>query len=266
MDDDADRRAFEASLRLSAVAPTPTDDLPEAARFALWFTAWCAGRCSLDQARDAVVGCDAAHDLTGIPDQPGTVPLILALGLLRTEGASHADLALPAPGDPLGLAGPPEFNAEALETGQAVLLPDLGLGLVPARTGAGVVWRVLPATGALRQVPDLAEADTGLRAALPRAADVLADLDVARWRPEIADELVALRRRDPVVLPPGTPERVARMVGLAVRCRRIVELALADDGAAVTAREAEERRTALLPLDRAARRALVAACTGHAGR
>jgi hypothetical protein len=50
------------------------------------------------------------------------------------------------------------------------------------------------------------------------------------------------------------------MTALALRCRRIVEIALADDGGAVTVGETERRRAALLPLDRAARRALVAAC------
>ena len=44
---------------------------------------------------------------------------MLALGELRRLGASGCSLALPAPGDPLGLAGPPAFNAEALEAGEA---------------------------------------------------------------------------------------------------------------------------------------------------
>ena len=35
--------------------------------------------------------------------------------------AVAAGLALPAPGDPLGLAGPPAFNADALEAGEAVV-------------------------------------------------------------------------------------------------------------------------------------------------
>ena len=46
----------------------------------------------------------------------------------------------------------------------------------------------------------------------------------------------------------------------------IVALALEDDGNAVTAREIDARREALLPLDRAARRAVVAACDPDAER
>ena len=237
------------------------DDLPLSARLALWFTAWVRGSASLDDARDAVVAGDAAHDVVGLQD--GSVPLIVALGLLRAERATGAGLALPEPGDPLGLAGPPEFNAEALEAGEAVVLTGTDLGLVPVRAGAGVVWRCLPANAG-RQVPDLPEADTGLRSALPAAAEALAALDVARWRPEVADELMALRRTGDLPVPPDLDGRAQRVLALAVRCRRIVALALVDDGGAVTALEADRRRTALLPLDRAARRALVAACTPSA--
>ena len=233
------------------------DPLPGSARLALWFSAWVRGRASLDDARDAVVAGDAAHDVVGLGDEP--VPLIVALGLLRVERATGAGLALPQPGDPLGLGGPAPFNAEALEAGQAVVLTGADLGLVPVRAGAGVVWRCLPATSH-RQVPDLPEADTGLRAALPAAADALAALDVARWRPEVADELLSLRRTSDLPVPPGTDPRAQRVLALAARCRRIVALALRDDGGAVTAGEADRRRGALLPLDRAARRALVAAC------
>ncbi len=233
------------------------DPLPDSARLALWFTAWVRGAASLDDARDAVVAGDAAHDVVGLDDE--SVPLIVALGRLRAERATGAGVALPEPGDPLGLAGPPAFNAEALEAGEAVVLRGTDLGLVPVRAGAGVVWRCLPASSR-RQVPDLPEADTGLRAALPAAADALADLDVARWRPEVADELLALRRTGDLPVPPGTDARAQRVLSLAARCRRIVALALRDDGGAVTATEADRRRAALLPLDRAARRAAVAAC------
>ena len=41
--------------------------LPLSARFALWFSAWVAGRASLDDTRDAIVGDDAAHDVVGLP-------------------------------------------------------------------------------------------------------------------------------------------------------------------------------------------------------
>jgi hypothetical protein len=237
--------------------------LPDSARFALWFSAWLSGEVSLDETRDALVGEDAAHDVTGLPS--GTVPLILGLGELRGLGATGAGLALPAPGDPLGLGGPAAFNTLVLEEGEAVILRDVELGLLPSRAGAGVVWRCHPASS-VRQVPDPSEADTMLRQALVRAADALAGLDVARWRPEVADELIALRQPAELDVPHGTSPRAQRMLGLAVRCRRIVDLALADDGGAVSSHEISRRREALLPLDQAARRAMVAACSfAHEG-
>lgn len=239
--------------------------LPPSARFALWFTAWTTGSASLDEARDAIVGRDAAHDVADLPDHAAPVPLILALGLLRAEGATGAGLALPVPGDPLGLAGPGDFNGEALEAGEAVVCEGIDLGLVPRRTGAGVVWTCHPAAPR-RAVPDPAEAGTALRQALVHSTNALADLEVARWRPEVAEELMALRRDVVLPLPPGLPPGAVRVAALATRCRRVVDLALEDDGGSLTTREADARREALRPLDHAARRGLVAACSPTPGR
>lgn len=237
--------------------------LPPSARFALWFTAWLRGTTSTDDARDAILGPDAAHDVVGLPGAAGPQPLILALGPLRRAGASGAGIALPVPGDPLGLAGPGDFNIEVLEVGEAVVLEDADLGLVPHRAGAGVVWTCHPAVSR-RQLPDPAEADTGLRQELLRTTELLADLDVARWRPEVADELMALRRTTDLGVPGTMAPRAVRLAGLSTRCRAIVDLALDDDGGSVTVAEAEARRAALTPLDRAARRALVVACSSAA--
>lgn len=234
--------------------------LPRSADLALWLTAYVAGRVSLDEARDAVVGDDTAHDVVGLPGEDEPVPLILALGRVRALGAATAGLALPVPGDPLGLAGPSTFNSDAIEAGEAVVLGGLDGGLVPHSAGAGVVWRFHAATS-LRQLPDPSEADTLLRQAVLVAAEALADLDVARWRPEVADELLALRRSTDVRLPPDVAPRAVRLLSLSNRCRTIVDLALEDDGGAVSAAEAERRRSALTPLDHAARRGLVAACS-----
>jgi hypothetical protein len=237
--------------------------LPLSARFALWFSAWTAGRASLDDCRDAIVGDGAAHDVVlAIDDDPQVQPLIMALGMLRGRGASGAGIALPVPGDPLGLAGPGSFNAEVVEAGEGVVLDGADLGLVPQRVGAGVIWTCYPAVSR-RQLPDPSEADTTLRATLLRSSDQLAELDVARWRPEVADELIALRRTMGSAdrsFPDAMAPRAVRLAALAVRCRTVVELALVDEGGSITAAEADARRRALTPLDHAARRGLVAAC------
>lgn len=234
--------------------------LPLSARLALWFSAWVAGRASLDDARDAIVGEDAAHDVVGLAGDEGPVPVIVAMGRIRATGATAAGIALPVPGDPLGLAGPPDFNSEVLEAGEGVVFEGSDVGLVPHRTGAGVVWSSYQAVSR-RQVPDPAEADALLRQSVLTAANILADLEVARWRPEVADELMALRRASDVPVPRGMDPRAVRLAALSSRCRTIVALALEDDGAAVTAGEADRRRAALSPLDHAARRGLVAACS-----
>lgn len=240
-----------------------TSPLPLSARFALWFSAWSAGATSLDDARDAIVADDAAHDVVGVPQDGAAAeqsqPLIVALGLLRGHRATGAGIALPAPGDPLGLAGPSAFNIEVFDAGEGVVLEGADLGLVPRRSGAGVVWTCYPAVS-LRQVPDPSEADALLRQAMLSTTGALAELDVARWNPDVADDLMALRRSADFVFPESMAPRAVRLASLATRCRTIVDLAMADDGSCITAAESDARRAALTPLDHAARRALVAAC------
>lgn len=224
---------------------------------AWWGTAWLRGDAVPDLVLDAVIGDDATHAVAGLPGEDGTVTLLGALAALRRAGATAFGCALPAPGDPVGLGGPPSFNAAALDVGEAVVVGGCELGLVPTRVGAAVVWETSPA--ARRPLPDVGEADRELRRALLESADALAALDVARWRPDVADELIDLRRPQPVAAAPGVPARCLDLAARGLQALTIVELALADDGGAVTAAEAEQRRAALQPLDRAGRRALVAA-------
>ena len=106
---------------------------------------------------------------------------MLALGPLRSAGARSAGLALPSPGDPVGLGGPRDFNAAALEAGEAVVVEGTGLGLVPHRAGAGVVWVAMPADRAPAGRPRRGRPP--LRSGLSESATALAALDVARWRP-----------------------------------------------------------------------------------
>jgi hypothetical protein len=89
----------------------------------------------------------------------------------------------------------------------------------------------------------------------------LVALDVARWRPEIADVLSDLRHDGAAPLPPHLGPRRVETVDRAMLCREVVGLAVEHEGGAVTAAEIEARRQALAPLDRAARHALVAACS-----
>jgi len=213
----------------------------------------------VDHLIDAVLGEDATHAVSGLPGADGTETLVGGLGRLRSMGATALGAAFPAEGDPVGLGGPPAFNAGSLDAGEAVVVSGAGVGLVPQRTGAAVIWTAYAAER--RQLPDVGEADRALRAALLESADALARLDVARWRPEVADRLMDLRHRDSVTAPDGVPARCVDLAARGMQAIGIVGLALEDDGGSLTSAEAQSRRAALVPLDRAGRRALVAACS-----
>ena len=233
--------------------------LPDAARLAWWGTAWLRGRVVTDLLLDAVTGADAVHEVQDAAGEDPPSTLLDALLDVRNAGGDSLGLALPVEGDLLGLGGPAALNLDAVEVGEAAVAGPAGIALVPHRVGRAVLWRRHVA--ARRQLPDVGEADRGLRAALLESAAALAALDVARWRPEVADELMDLRRSAALDAPDGTPPRCVELAARGLRCEAIVDLALADDGGAVTALEMTARRDALRPLDHAARRAVVAACS-----
>ena len=194
---------------------------------------------------------------------------------LRKLHPDEIRLVLPAPGDPRGLPGPgTPFTGAALLAGEgwspassawcprsqprlrlrrhvlhrAVALPR------PARTA--------PASG---DEPSPAEAEAELPAALAEATARLSRLDVAQWRPELAE-----RARDAppadfgCELPPVYDPRARRLFARASVLDRM--LALADQsapGGAVNVHEARQRDEALRPLLAACRRALVAACNAR---
>jgi hypothetical protein len=250
------------SARWSRVPfPDVPSPLPASLRLAWWGTAWLRGHVVADELIDAVVADDATHLLGGLDSPPE--PLVTGLGALRAQGADALGAALPTEGQLAGLGGPRAFNAAALEAGEAVVVLDAAAyvltGLVPDRVGAAVTWR--PMTAERRQVPDVGEADRELRTVLLEATEMLARLEVARWRPEVADRLMNLRHRPRVATPPGVPPRCADLAARGLQALEIAEIALEDDGGALTAHDASARRTAIAPLGRAARQALVAAAS-----
>jgi hypothetical protein len=241
-------------------APSP---LPAATRLAWWGTAWLRGHVVADLVIDAVIDADATHVVTGLAElglggeEHAAEGLMSGLARVRAEGARTFGAAYPADGDPVGLGGPAGFNAAALEAGAAGVVPDAGVGLVPVRVGAAVTWHAYRAER--RPLADVGEADGGLREVLLQVAEDLARLDVARWRPEVADRLSNLRRRPRLVAPDGVPARCVDLASRALQSLEIVELAVGDELGALTAHDEEAHRRALAPLGRAARQALVAA-------
>jgi hypothetical protein len=251
----------------------------DAGRLAAWSSAWLAGVVSYDDALEAVTR-DRLHQVSGLTDHPDPVPLGWALSELRATGATAVRLVLPVPGDLTGLPGPDDLRRAALSSSAAAVAtaspPAAGLALVPRREEHGnetegqtvtIAWSAF-ATEPLASSPylPLSEADQDLTAALRESTESLLSLDVARWRPELAEALADLRRTarsgkdEGSWLPPGYPARARLLLSRAAQLGRVVELATSDDpGASITTTEVNGRRAALASLDQAVRRARLAA-------
>ena len=157
--------------------------LPHSAVLAWWLTAWLRGHEQTDHVLD-VLGRDT-HLLEG-----GSALDLLALArasrgdVRRTRAAGRGRSARP------GRAARLQRRRDGRGSGGRGGQPRAG-----AR-GAGrdraVAGRSTPHR---RQLPDVGEADRTLRESLLGAADDLADLEVARWRPEAADALMNLHHR-----------------------------------------------------------------------
>lgn len=235
-------------------------DLPRSVILALWLQDGTP-----DVAR--VIGDDEPHAVVGghYEDLDG---LLAGLG-----GGGGVTAVLPAPGDPL--VGPREATA----AGECVLVHDddagTDLAIVPEihrfgsvlEPGATVVWRTHAVedwrTTFQAAVGSLDDAERGLREGLVLATQALVQLDVARWRPDAAERIVAIRdgalptARLPRELA-GSPQRL-RVLQQAARLRAIVDLAAQDEGGAVNLWQADQRTAALRDVDRLARRAMSAA-------
>lgn len=258
----------------SFVAP-----LPRSVLLALWLNgAGSVPGLTAERITTAVEQDDEPHSLAGVPRETewAAAP---PQGLLRDAlpdwfgGPLHAAALLPVPGDAAGVPAP--VSARATEAGECLLLTISGehVALVPEievfgsvlEQGFLVTWHAQSVqpweTRFLGAVGSLSEAERGLRRALRTATEALAGLDVARWRPDAAQAILALGSGAAVPwdLPPSFDQRQVQVLTLAARLRAIVELARDDDGGAVNLWQADQRSTALREVDHAARHAMAAA-------
>jgi len=257
-------------------------DSPISATLVAWGNAWLGGHVGLDEAVDRVEraggpqlvatatvlhATDISREGVARADAPAAgatdVPLRAFLAELRPQGLRAFRLALPVPGDPLGLTGPADFNTLALDAGQAVIaeLPDRCLGLVPApdvrgSSYSGTRWTAMPAATAVPDLPSLGEAERELHEAMRAATEALSSVH----GPGTA-ERPALGYADG--LAPGYPPRAHRVAAL---CARLAVALRAADDRGLTAHQIATRAQALRELDRAVRRARIASHHAHGDR
>ena len=255
-----------------------TLELPRSVLLALWLADDSASRAALV---GAVQDDDEPHTVRRLPaaDEPSRDDLTdePLSALLDACAALPRDVAtvLPVPGDPG--ATPAAVSSAAAEAGEAVLVrtPHACIAAVPVvqqfgsalEPGHMVTWEVSDVADWRHAVHartgTLQDAENDLRRGLLQATEALVKLDVARWRPDAAEQVAALRDLELPAwrLPDGLDGRRARVLGSAARLRAIVALAAQDDGAAVNLWQADQRSTALREVDRMARRAMAAAAT-----
>ncbi|SFL06355.1 hypothetical protein [Geodermatophilus ruber] len=241
-------------------------DFP-AGRFAAWATAWLTGRSSYDEALDALLG-DTAHRVVGLPGTTEAVPLGWALTALRGLGEHRFRLVLPVPGDVRGIPRVPGLTELALEAGQ--LAVGERLALVPEPLGPEVVqWTAVVLDGAPPVPPPvegrLRAVSGALDLAVGDAARTLAELDLARWHPEVPALLAGLARPGRATgLPADADPLALSLLARAQRLAKVLDLALTDaPGGAVNHRQAAARDEALRPLSDAVREAVTAAFNGE---
>ncbi|MEV5412462.1 hypothetical protein AB0K60_26965 [Thermopolyspora sp. NPDC052614] len=253
-------------------------DSPISATLVAWGNAWLGGHVGLDEAVDrveraggpqlvatAAPAADHRHDPSAPPPVPGVappgaeVPLRAFLAELRPHGLRALRLALPVPGDPLGLTGPAAFNAGAIDAGEAAIaeLADGCVGLIPApdvrgSSYAGVRWSAMTAAVAVPDLPTLGEAERELHEAMRSATEALSSVHGP------AGERPTLRHGEG--LAPGYPPRAHRVAAL---CSRLAAILDAADDRGLTAGQIAARSQALRDLDRAVRRARLACHHAH---
>jgi hypothetical protein len=234
---------------------------PRSALLTAWGNAWLAGEAALPEVVERVTAADDLHTVTGL--WVDDLPLEQALGRLRADGVTRLRVVLPAPGDVLGLPGPGAF------TSAAVLAAEGVLALRADGTVTTVVWTAYAVeVGGPDPGPFLHDAEHDLRRGLAECVEVLRELDVARWRPELAGALQDLRdqaRRGlhDDELPGSYPPRARQVLVQARQLAGVLQLATQDTGGAVDTRETAERERALRRHGDLVRRARVAAFNAH---
>lgn len=231
---------------------------------AAWTSAWQRGQVGPDQVVDAITGSDARHVVAGLPDHDEPVPVLDLLAFWRRHGGA-VRAVFPAPGDVRGLPGPNGFRGVALDAGEAVCGPRVGvvpeyLDFAPSSAPPTIVWHAFEIDEPPYDEQQLGDAQFDLTNAIRQAASELAAADVPGWQDDFAPALRDARRvGESVNLPPDHPSRAVALVVQAERLQAVLDIAALDPvGGAYDRTGISARREALRPLETAVRRALSA--------
>lgn len=230
-----------------------------------WLNEWIAGRVVPDDVIDAACGDDDEPPRV-ISADDGTAPdgdsLAVVFAAFRRDQIDHVRLVLPTPGDVSGLPANSPGAEIALHYGQAVVAEcagDARLLLVPGEVrygsepevGIRTAWhlRRLPG-GRHRPLGAVTVRETGrtLKECVLDVGRQLGDGDhrLAEWRQDNQD---ALRGGNDTSGLPALGAANLELAAMAGRMLHVVE----------STRSHDELAPALVPLDRAARNALIAA-------
>ncbi|WP_313675990.1 hypothetical protein [Mycolicibacterium sp.] len=270
----------------------------------VWSNAWLAGRAAPDDVLDALNAWAPIHSVTaydavaagrtGLPwpdvDNAGPMSLLqtvrTATGPRRLDGpaGTSISLALPVPGDVRGLPVGTQFQTDALDAGEAVIVssPDgTAIGLVPAfevddedapLPRETLLWSVysLP-NPPVADYMDLGEAEYALRSAVRSAADALDGLRLVAGAEDprsLVEEVLQATCHHGI--PEHAPSRAVRVLSTAAHVDAIITVS--SGVAPIGTQSASEARiadSALRPLSsvvRAARAAAVSAILESAWR
>jgi hypothetical protein len=238
---------------------------------AAWAAAFFAGRVSLDQVADAVTGSDAPHQVSALTDDDAAPAGVRAALVVWRRAGGSVRLVLPVAGDVRGLPGPPAFRTAALEEGEAVVGPALGVvpevtEYHPSSAPPTVIWQAFAVEPAPADHIAVADAQYELTTAIRESASALSAADVAGRIDDIADDLHDARRAgERLNLPPGFPARAVALVAQAERLQAVLDLAFSDPiGGAIDRTGIAARNSALRPLATAVRRARLAGYNAEA--
>ena len=219
--------------RASSLARDASAALPHSAVLAWWLTAWLRGHEQTDHVLDVARRRHPARSTGGsaldlLDDRAGL------RGVVRRAGAAGRGRPARAGRAARLQRGRDGRRARRSSSGTSAWCPRSR-----ARRCSGGRTRRRRAS-----CPTSGEADRTLRESLLGAAGDLADLEVARWRPEAADALMNLHHRPRSRRPLGTPPRCVDLAARGLQAWAIVDLALVDDGGALSSYEVERRRGA----------------------